>query len=175
LTILVWFAAVVLCFLALARSGASSKERRPYFWLKVTLLATSPVLFITALFGISLVVNLSDGVFTAIMSVMGIAWIPIFMVLIPGVLYKRPDPPPGESDGRGGGGPGPDPPPRPPSPRGGIPLLDADQALKRARDHFGPSFGGRKKARRPAREPERTPIRRIITPVTRGRWRTLPT
>jgi hypothetical protein len=68
---------------------------------------------------------------------------------------RRPDP---GSDG--GWGRGPDLPPKPPdSPRGGIPLLDAEPASVRLRDHRTLTERLPKRERRPSREPDRTPVR----------------
>ncbi len=83
------------------------------------------------------------------------------VLLIP-ALRDSPDIPPGQSDpgSDGGWGRGPRRPPRPPdAPRGGIPLLDAQQAGTRLRDHrkLGERLPGRE--RRPVREPARRPIR----------------
>ena len=83
-------------------------------------------------------------------------------VLIIPALRDSPDfppnrPDPGSDDGWGRGPGGPPKPPEPP--RGGIPLLDADPASIRLRDHH--KLGDRlpKRDRRPAREPERAPAR----------------
>ncbi len=83
-------------------------------------------------------------------------------VLIIPALRDQPEIPPGRPDpgSDGGWGRGPDLPPKPPAPpRGGIPLLDAEQALIRLRDHRKLSERLPKRVRRPAREPERTPVR----------------
>ncbi len=73
----------------------------------------------------------------------------------PDLPPRRPESGPDDGWGRGPGGP-----PKPPDPpRGGIPLLDADPARVRLRDHrkLGELLPGRE--RRPAREPDRTPVR----------------
>jgi hypothetical protein len=84
-------------------------------------------------------------------------------VLIIPALRDSPEFPPGRPDSGsdGGWGRGPDQPPKPApdSPRGGIPLPDAEQARIRLRDHrtLSEQLPGRE--RRPAREPDRTPVR----------------
>jgi hypothetical protein len=83
-------------------------------------------------------------------------------VLIIPALRDSPEFPPKRSDpgSDDGWGHGPRRPPKPPdSPRGGIPLLDAEQARIRLRDHrkLGEQLPGRE--RRPAREPARRPVR----------------
>jgi hypothetical protein len=63
-----------------------------------------------------------------------------------------------DTDNGGGRGPRPEPPKPPDTPRGGLPLPDAQPARVRLRDHGRPVLTpGR--SRRPAREPERTPER----------------
>jgi hypothetical protein len=83
-------------------------------------------------------------------------------VLIIPALRESPDfppnrPDPGSDDGWGRGPGGPPKPPDPP--RGGIPLLDAEQARIRLRDHRKLSEHHPRRERRPAREPDRTPVR----------------
>ena len=83
-------------------------------------------------------------------------------VLIIPALRDSPDLPPRGSDSGpdDGWGRGPDAPPKPPAPpRGGIPLLDADQARIRLRDHRKLTEFLPRRERRPAREPDRTPVR----------------
>jgi hypothetical protein len=83
-------------------------------------------------------------------------------VLIIPALRDSPELPPRRSDpgsddgwGRGPGGP-----PKPPEPpRGGIPLLDAEPAQVRLRDHRKLPEHLPRRERRPAREPRRTPVR----------------
>ena len=73
----------------------------------------------------------------------------------PDVPPRRPDSGPDDGWGRGPGGP-----PKPPDPpRGGIPLLDADPARIRLRDHRKLPDVLPRRERRPAREPDRTPVR----------------
>ena len=83
-------------------------------------------------------------------------------VLIIPALRETPDFPPNRPDpgSDDGWGRGPSAPPKPPDPpRGGIPLLDAEQARTRLRDHRKLSEQLPQRERRPAREPERTPVR----------------
>jgi hypothetical protein len=83
-------------------------------------------------------------------------------VLIIPALRDNPELPPRRSDpgSDDGWGRGPDSPPKAPdSPRGGIPLLDAEQARVRLRDHRTLREQLPRRERRPAREPARTPVR----------------
>jgi hypothetical protein len=83
-------------------------------------------------------------------------------VLIIPALRDNPEFPPRQSDSGSddGWGRGPGGPPKPPEPpRGGIPLLDAEPANVRLRDHRKLPEHLPKRDRRPAREPERTPVR----------------
>lgn len=83
-------------------------------------------------------------------------------VLIIPALRDPPDFPPRPSDSGSddgwGRGPG-EPPPRPGSPRGGIPLPDAEQSRIRLRDDRKLGELLPKHDRRPAREPVRRPVR----------------
>jgi hypothetical protein len=82
-------------------------------------------------------------------------------VLIIPALRDDPDVPPRRDSGSDDGwGRGPDTPPKAPdSPRGGIPLLDAEQARIRLRDHRTLREHQPRRERRPSREPDRTPVR----------------
>lgn len=83
-------------------------------------------------------------------------------VLIIPALRDDPDLPPRRSDpgSDDGWGRGPDRPPKAPdSPRGGIPLLDAEPARVRLRDHRTLRERLPRPERRPSREPGRTPVR----------------
>jgi hypothetical protein len=83
-------------------------------------------------------------------------------VLILPALREGPEFPPHHSDpgSDDGWGRGPNPPPEPPTrPGGGIPLLDAEPARVRLRDHRKLSEQLPRRERRPAREPDRTPVR----------------
>jgi hypothetical protein len=83
----------------------------------------------------------------------------IAMFVIPALSCRRLDAPPDSSDeDGGGGGSGPDPPSgSPESPRGGIPLPDADPSRVRVRDHSAPKTRRLKRWRE--REPGRSPTR----------------
>lgn len=75
------------------------------------------------------------------------------------ILYPEHGSPPGRSDADDSGGQGPPEPRTPPgAPRGGLPLLDADPARIRVRDHGRLDLVPPRK-RRAAREPEHTPVR----------------
>jgi hypothetical protein len=83
-------------------------------------------------------------------------------VLIIPALRDGPDFPPQRPDSGSddGWGRGPGERPKPPDPpRGGIPLLDAEQARIRLRDHRKLPEHLPTRERRPSREPERTPVR----------------
>jgi hypothetical protein len=83
-------------------------------------------------------------------------------VLIIPALRDNQDFPPNRSDpgSDDGWGRGPETPPKAPEPpRGGIPLLDAEQARVRLRDHRKFPEHLPRRERRPAREPERIPVR----------------
>jgi hypothetical protein len=83
-------------------------------------------------------------------------------VLIIPALRDNPELPPGRPDSGSddGWGRGPGKPPKAPEPpRGGIPLLDADPARVRLRDHRTLREHLPRPERRPAREPRRTPVR----------------
>jgi hypothetical protein len=67
---------------------------------------------------------------------------------------------PRDGEGEDGWGRGPKVPPPPPgSPRGGVPLPDADQSNVRLREHGRLGEHHRRPQRRPAREPARRPVR----------------
>jgi hypothetical protein len=67
---------------------------------------------------------------------------------------------PRDGEGEDGWGRGPKVPPPPPgSPRGGIPLLDAEPSNVRLREHGRLSERHARPPRRPAREPARRPVR----------------
>jgi hypothetical protein len=122
------------------------------FALLVVLLAPLAALivlgFVTPAFG-----QAAARTFGAIAVVMAIAAV----MLARRLFFPGWDPPSGPSDNDGGGGSGPpEPPPQPGSPRGGIPLPDAEQSRHRIRDHDRPDRR-RLRPRRPAREPERSP------------------
>jgi hypothetical protein len=135
---------------------ACSEERRPHFAARlVALLFTPP-----ALVGI-LAAGYKSGVIGAATGLLLLDT--VLFVLLPGVLIAptflfktRPS-----SDGDGGGGSGPDDPePEPQPPRGGVPLLDAEQAAVRMRDHNRPWRRWARPSRSP-REPAQRPARRF--------------
>jgi hypothetical protein len=80
-------------------------------------------------------------------------------LIIPALREQPGLPPRSDSDSDDGWGRGPGPPPTPPAPPGGgMPLLDAEPARVRLRDHGKLSDRPRRRERRPAREPDRTPV-----------------
>jgi hypothetical protein len=83
------------------------------------------------------------------------------LLMIP-ALRGGPDIPPPQSDpsSEGGGGHGPRRPPlHPETPRGGIPLSDAEPARVRLREHGRLADQLPRRQRRPAHQPERSPVR----------------
>lgn len=96
------------------------------------------------------------------------AFIPLLaiptLMLVPALLFGNPDSSsgPSDSDDGGGGGPPPEPPAPPATPRGGIPLPDAEPSPRRMRDHASPG-PIRVRQRRPTHEPRRAPA-----PARRG-------
>jgi hypothetical protein len=141
---LAWLAAFGLSLGALAFAGGPHCERRPHFWLRALSVALIP----------AAVVSIAP-VFLPLLVLFAVPT----MMLLPALLYRSWDPPPGSDDD--GRGPDPDPPPpsTPPAPRGGIPLEDAEQSRARMRDHSRPRLR-EPGVRRPVREPERTLLRR---------------
>jgi hypothetical protein len=103
------------------------------------------------------------AVFPALAFVVGPGFMPMLLIpplmLVSSMLFPGPELPPGPSDSDdGGGGSGRDGPPDPPkSPRGGIPLPDAEPARFRLRGHERPRRLSR--PRRAATEPARSPLR----------------
>ncbi|HEY1508958.1 MAG TPA: hypothetical protein VGF93_08170 [Solirubrobacteraceae bacterium] len=84
----------------------------------------------------------------------------VAVLIIPALRDGPGMPPHPDSGSDDGGGWGPKAPPKPPdSPRGGIPLLDAEQASLRLRDHGRLADRRVKRERRPSPEPRRTPVR----------------
>jgi len=77
--------------------------------------------------------------------------------------WRRPPGPSDSDGGGGGGGPGPRWPLAPSdTPRGGIPLPDAEQSRRRLRDHVHPDRRRRfLRPRRPIRAPGRSPVPRL--------------
>jgi hypothetical protein len=156
--LLVWLAAFVLCGGALvAATDRVAVERRSHFRLRLTVLALAPLTVTLALMA-----AVTQGLLSSEVARMLEAFLPLIggpaLMLVPAFLFRGLGPSSGPSDGDGGGGGGgPDRPPEPPAtPRGGLPLPDAEQSRVRLRDHDRPAFR-RPARRRPAREPVRVP------------------
>ncbi|HUJ34505.1 MAG TPA: hypothetical protein VLW51_04795 [Solirubrobacteraceae bacterium] len=139
-------------------------ERRPsvavrisLFALLVVLLSPLAALFVLMIASPAFAQAAANG-FGALAVVMAIAGLMLARRLFS--PHWRPPPGPSDSDGGGGGGSAPREPPAPPtSPRGGLPLPDAEQSRERIRDHDRPARR-RLRPRRPAREPSRVPAPR---------------
>ena len=139
-------------------------ERRPsvavrisLFALLVVLLSPLAALFVLMIASPAFAQAAANG-FGALAVVMAIAGLMLARRLFS--PHWRPPPGPSDSDGGGGGGSGPREPPAPrTSPRGGLPLPDAEQSRERIRDHDRPARR-RLRPRRPAREPSRVPAPR---------------
>lgn len=165
-TLLAWSVLFVVGFALLAASGGSSKERRSHFWVRVLLLPILPA-FMPEL--LSLVASLRifpDGTVRAAGVLLALVFV-MALMFVPALLYRTSGSSPGASDDGGGGGSGPGPPPVSPNhPRGVIPLLDAEQARARVRDHAS-GRDRRGGSRRRTREPERRPTRKPVGKVGR--------
>jgi hypothetical protein len=137
----------------------SGRQRRSHFWVRASLAALALPALMAVLFGVARqrVLSLPDDdagkELLTLLFFLGV----IALMFVPGLLYRRSDssPGPSESDGGGGTGPGPSR-PSPSGPPGELPLLDAEQARARARDHDTPKLHDPMR-RRPAHEPRRTP------------------
>jgi hypothetical protein len=133
--------------------------RRP--GLVVRILQTVLLLFAPLLVSLGVVTvfpSLPEGIAKMLLLVSG-AWLFSALILTPALLSagtgSSSSPP--NAGGGDDGGAGPRQPPSPSStPRGGIPLPDADQARGRVRDHDRP--GRRMRPRRPAPDPRRAPL-----------------
>ena len=129
----------------------STGERRPHFWLRVTLLC----LFMpaTLAIGIPLAGVLPEGGaaegFVVLLVVLSIAG----LMAVESVLFSASDCSSDGSDDGGGHGPG-QPPSPPDRPSGKLPLSDSEVGRWRVRDHNRPDLG-KTPWRRPAQEPER--------------------
>lgn len=127
---------------------AGPRPRRSRFWLRfagVVIAIWLPVL-------VAFVAPLSEHA-AGLVLVCGLTWGILVVALSRLVLFEGPRVDPGSADGDDGGpGPGGDDRPTPPAPIGGIPLLDAEPASTRLRDHRRPQWGPR--PRRPVRERE---------------------
>ncbi len=147
-----------LGFVGLWLTWGSAERRRSHFWARLALASLGVPALVASLVGVARLDVLSDAVARALLPCLFVAGVAGLM-LVPGLLYRRPgsSPGPSESDGGGGSGPG-RPRPSPSGPRGGVPLPDAEQARVRARDHWGPRFDEPRR-RRPAHKPRRTPAR----------------
>ncbi len=157
-SLIVWLAAFALLFGAFVVFAGSPRERKPHFWLRVAAVPSVPALTAAILIAFGELRVLPDNVAATMLLTVVFLTIP-GLALIPALLYRKPGPSADSSDDEGGGGHGAGPPPAPPRrPRGGVPLLDADQARLRIRQHGRRLVGGRR-PRRPAREPERRPVR----------------
>jgi hypothetical protein len=142
-----------LFLVALWIAVGAGRERRSHFWVRL-LLACLAVPALVAATGFMALNVLSADVAKVLLPPVFLCGVAALM-LVPGLLYRGSGSSPGPSDSDGGGGSGPRRPPRPPeSPRGGIPLPDADQARTRARDHSRPRFD-RWQRRRPVHRPAR--------------------
>jgi uncharacterized membrane protein len=127
-------------------------RRRPHLGIRVLVVVVIPF---------SLLVLFFVGVQLKLLPIAGtrrLAWILVVLsvafMFVPAVLFRRSGSSSGPPDANNGGG-GPGQPPAPPRvPHGGIPLLSADQPLRRVRDHTAPKLGSR--PRRPTRDREPT-------------------
>ena len=136
----------------------SGRQRRSHFRVRFLLASLALPALLPALVGVALlrVPLLSDDAAKQLLTLLFFLGV-IGLMFVPGVLYSVSDPSQGRSESDGGGGTGPGPPRRSPDgPRGDVPLLDADQAHARARDHDRPKLDNPKR-RRPAHEPRRAP------------------
>jgi hypothetical protein len=155
--LLVWLLVFLLCGGALiAATDRVAVQRRSHFGLRLAILALAP-------FTLTLVLMaaVKQGLLSTEVARMLEAFLPLIggpaLMFVPAFLFRGLGPSSGPSDGDGGGGGGPDPPPEPPTtPRGGIPLPDAQQSRVRVRDHNRPAFRDLR-SRRPSREPVRVP------------------
>ena len=145
-------------FVGLCLAWGSAAQRRSRFWLRVALACVAIAVFPAALFGVSQLNVLSDNVGSTLLPSLLLIGVGA-LICAPATFFRKPNSSPGLSGSDGDDGP--DPPTPPPSPdpsRGGVPLLDADQATARARDHGTPKFPGLKR-RRPDHKPGRAPVR----------------
>jgi hypothetical protein len=157
------FEIMVVAFLepllvALWIAVGSGRQRRSHFWARFVLASLALPALLPALIGVAVlrVLPVPDAAAKQLLTLAFFVGV-IALMFVPGLLYRVSDPSSGSSDSDGGGGTDPGPPrPLPDGPRGDVPLLDADQARARVRDHHGPKFYDRKR-RRPAHEPRRTP------------------
>jgi hypothetical protein len=160
-SLIVWLAAFALLFGAFVVFAGARGERKPHFWLRVALLPIVPALIAAILIAARELRMLPDTVAASLLLTVVFLTVP-GLILVPALLYRQPGSSADPSDDEGGGGRGPGFPPGPPapptSPRGGVPLPDAEPARTRLREH-GRRIVGPRRPRRPAREPERAPVR----------------
>lgn len=136
--------------IGLVAGPAMGRQRRSHFGMRVLL---TTIGLLTAL----LLVTIQNGALETVAIRIWIALTALALVSAPFVWFRKPDRFPGSSEPDGPGGSGPDrPPPSRPSPIGGVPLPDADQARARVRDHSRQALIDRP-SRRPAREPAPAP------------------
>lgn len=159
-SLIVWLAVFALLFGAFVVFAGARGERKPHFWLRVASLPLVPALIAAILIAARELRMLPDTVAASLLLTVVFLTVPGLM-LVPALLYRQPGSSADPSDDEGGGGRGPGFPPAPPapptSPRGGVPLPDAEPARTRLREHG--RIAGPRRPRRPAREPERAPVR----------------
>jgi hypothetical protein len=127
------FSVVFVAAAAFGGGHAPDMERRSHFGLRVTAPALLTVLMEAAAHNMDPV-----GVVPALPPLMIFLCI-LAIMLVPSVLFRSRDSPPGDDDDDGGSDPGQPPsPPDPPS--GDLPLPDADPARWRVRDHDRPDL-----------------------------------
>jgi hypothetical protein len=145
-------------FVGLCIAWGPAAQRRPRFWARVALTCLAIAAYLAVLFALVQVSVLSDGAASKLLPTLLLIGVGA-LICVPSLFYRKSASPPGASESDGGGGSGPQLPDSPfAPPRGGIPLLDADQASARARDHLTPKFAAPTR-RRPAHEPRRRPVR----------------
>lgn len=160
-SLIVWLAVFALLFGAFVVFAGARGERKPHFWLRVASLPLVPALIAAILIAARELRLVPDAVAASLLLTVVFLTVPGLM-LVPALLYRQPGSSADPSDDEGGGGRGPGSPPSPPapptSPRGGVPLPDAEPARTRLREH-GRRIVGPRRPRRPAREPDRAPVR----------------
>lgn len=147
-----------LGFVGLCVLWGPASQRRPRFWAHVGLTCLAIAAYMAILFAATQVNVVPAGVASKLLPTLMLVGVAA-LICLPFRFYRSTGSPPGPSESEGGGGGGPRLPDAPPDlPRGGIPLLDAEQAKARARDHNPPKFA-RRRRRSPGHEPRRTPTR----------------
>jgi hypothetical protein len=148
----VWFGLLELGFvgIGLVAGPAMGREKRSHFGARVSLLCGG-------LLAALLVVVTQSALPVGLAIRLWLLPTVVGLTLGPVLWYRSP----GRSDSGGNGGSGPGRrSPQPNGPLGGVPLLDAEQALARVRDHNRPRLVDSGPRRR-AREPERAPTRGV--------------